>query len=479
MAGFDNDITYSKNADFSQSDNQVASESNGLFTNGDLWIGSTATNAGGTHINVGEITSSSLTVGYSTPNITINTPGGGNPIERVALQTGTTPIIPLAGTITFNGAVTAAGTNPVRTDGTGANTMALEVQTSQAIASSNATNIGLSAFNTTEFTVDANGFVSLNPIAIPAQVTNLGIAYSAGTFTVQGYNGTALSATNPARIWLQSRATPGRLTQYTVTANQTFTDGSAGQIDNMRWGVTINVDWANDCPFYLYAVTNDAENAIAFMITRIPNLTTSPAAASIGKAGAVVNVGQGDFFSLANITVTDYDTNPCICLGSFRMQFAGGTNSWTVQTLNTAGDGIGNFNENTTFTYPEGQNGAVVTHFVQDGSAPVWDTRVYTYMVTKTGFVSVALFYGDLSGDGATATLYRPTVPLFSGTTYNQLVGWYGTGAVNPVLLANSWTSPSYNMELKSNGGATSLRQQDVAGISVNAQFGLNFSYQV
>lgn len=97
--------------------------------------------------------------------------GGGSAIESVALQSGTTPIVPLAGQITFNGATVAAGTNPVRTDGTGAHTMALEVQISQAIASTNATNIGLSAFNSTYFTVDANGFVSLNGSGVGLTIT--------------------------------------------------------------------------------------------------------------------------------------------------------------------------------------------------------------------------------------------------------------------------------------------------------------------
>lgn len=87
--------------------------------------------------------------------------GGGQAIDSIAVQTGTSPVVPTAaGLVTFNGAVVAAGTNPVRTDGTGANTYALEVQISQAIASTNANNIGLAAFNSAHFTVDANGFVS-------------------------------------------------------------------------------------------------------------------------------------------------------------------------------------------------------------------------------------------------------------------------------------------------------------------------------
>jgi hypothetical protein len=75
MSGFDNDVVYAKNADFTQADNQNVSEANGLATNGQLWIGSTALNAGGTHINVGTLTSpdGSIAIGYSSPNVTLQT----------------------------------------------------------------------------------------------------------------------------------------------------------------------------------------------------------------------------------------------------------------------------------------------------------------------------------------------------------------------------------------------------------------------
>lgn len=89
--------------------------------------------------------------------------GGGLAVDSFAVQTGTSPVVPTgAGLVNFNGAVVAAGTNPVRTDGTGANTMALEVQISQAIAATDATKIGLAAFDSADFSVDANGFVSLS-----------------------------------------------------------------------------------------------------------------------------------------------------------------------------------------------------------------------------------------------------------------------------------------------------------------------------
>ena len=78
MAGFENDVVFAKNADFTELDNQAPVEANGLVTNGQMWIGSTAANAGGTHINVGNIVSpdGSLTIGYSSPSITAVVAGG-------------------------------------------------------------------------------------------------------------------------------------------------------------------------------------------------------------------------------------------------------------------------------------------------------------------------------------------------------------------------------------------------------------------
>lgn len=56
MAGFSNDTVYANNADFSTSGSGRGLAANGLIQNGQLWIGSTATNVGGTHVNVGVLT---------------------------------------------------------------------------------------------------------------------------------------------------------------------------------------------------------------------------------------------------------------------------------------------------------------------------------------------------------------------------------------------------------------------------------------
>lgn len=191
MAGFENDVVVAKNLNFDQDAPKphlgVINAAGKLpIGTGDTFptpeiLGGSITSPGGT-----------ITVGYSSPNITLDVAGGGMAIDSVLVQTGTSPVVPNgSGEVTFNGATVAAGANPVRTNGTAANTYALEVQISQAIASTNANNIGLAAFNSADFTVDANGFVSAAPIwtevtdaSVNAAVGNGYILNNAGLLTV-------------------------------------------------------------------------------------------------------------------------------------------------------------------------------------------------------------------------------------------------------------------------------------------------------
>lgn len=167
----DQTVTFTDNMSF-----DGTARGGAMSLNGQLWIGATASdraNNGG-HVRLGQLTSPSgtLTIGYSAPNITLDLAGGSVGIDSVAVQTGTSPVVPTgAGLITFNGAVVAAGTNPVRTDGTGANTYALEVQISQALAAADATKIGLSNFDSASFAVAATGFVTLSTTGVGKTIT--------------------------------------------------------------------------------------------------------------------------------------------------------------------------------------------------------------------------------------------------------------------------------------------------------------------
>jgi hypothetical protein len=169
MAGISN-ITGEESIIFADNASFDGTERGGkLTTNGQLWIGSTAS----PHVVKGRLTSplGTLSIGFSSPNITLDVTGGTTVVEKFAMQTGTTPIVPLAGIVTFSGAVVAAGANPIRTNGTAASTMTLQVQTSQAIAATDATKIGLSNFNSAQFSVDANGFVSTSATGIANTIT--------------------------------------------------------------------------------------------------------------------------------------------------------------------------------------------------------------------------------------------------------------------------------------------------------------------
>jgi len=73
VSGFDNDVVFGLNVDFSTAGALGGNAT--ILTDGQMLIGTTALNVGGTHINVGTITSpnSSIVVGFSTPNITLQT----------------------------------------------------------------------------------------------------------------------------------------------------------------------------------------------------------------------------------------------------------------------------------------------------------------------------------------------------------------------------------------------------------------------
>lgn len=89
MAGFDNDVVYGTNIDLSNSLGGTGGNAT-LLTNGQMLIASTALNAGGTHVNVGVLTSplATIAIGYSSPNITLDLIGGAKAIEHLTGDTG-------------------------------------------------------------------------------------------------------------------------------------------------------------------------------------------------------------------------------------------------------------------------------------------------------------------------------------------------------------------------------------------------------
>lgn len=171
MPGFDSDTVggggtlFATNVDFTGSSFTQGSPQ--VTANGQLLIGSAAV----PQIRVGTLTSplGTLSIGYSSPNITIDLAGGSTGVDSIAVDTttgaGTNPVLPTgAGLVTFTGGQYATGTFGTRVltiNSPAANTVDVEVQISSTNASSLVTKNGVSHFNSSDFSVDANGFVSI------------------------------------------------------------------------------------------------------------------------------------------------------------------------------------------------------------------------------------------------------------------------------------------------------------------------------
>jgi hypothetical protein len=148
------------------------------------------------------------------------------------------PLSPTAGNWNIFGGSVAAGSTPVATSGAGS-TLTVNVQRTQTTAISNAANVGLAAFNSAQFSVDPNGFVSLGGTSATTYTANTGTASPTGNnlnvlatvvvagttpFTSTGAGSTitytiqrsqAIAATNATNIGLAAFNSA----QFTVDAN--------------------------------------------------------------------------------------------------------------------------------------------------------------------------------------------------------------------------------------------------------------------
>ena len=290
---------------------------------------------------------------------------------------------------------------------------------------------------------------------------NIGFDLTAGVFSITGSDGTALSAANPGYVtmWRREATDAGELVTVTLTANQTFSDNASGgsTIAGNLFGLTDTVNYGNNLPFFVYAVLNDAETTVQFMISRANFALTSPISADIGMPSTPVADKQNDFFSFANITAADFEGNPAMPIGTIYMRkVAGAANDWTVQGLFASATGINwpgefyglNFGEN--FSVPTGQFGAATSTYINanGGTAPIFTTNSMFFSFTASNTVRLA-FYMDADGgtDGAGAVATQIAIP-YTGlvdTTPNSSIVGTGyltcpayTGLVGLELLGNT-----------------------------------------
>lgn len=344
--------------------------------------------------------------------------------------------------ISANGAAPAWATV---SDGEGIDTTPAANGLTIACEEASDTNKGVASFDENDFTVSSGDVTIAERVRYQVTVDggyveNLGITYTGNTLSVTGADA-ALSATNPGWVTMHDKSSPGLLQQYEVKANQGFIDDTgASEIIGNLFGMTTSVAVAVDVPFYIYAVTNDAETAVAFMCSRVPGLNTSPAVANIGDPSSAAADVQGAFFSFDDITEADYEQNPCICIGSFRMKMSA-ADDWTVTALDGQ-DGIGQFQERRTFTGMAGQFGADSGTFTlaNSGTCPDFTDNTQQYFIKRDGTVDVyTCMRADAGTDGAGAVIAQFAIP-FIGTNSFPTIGGYGGNPVEIIFAGGNQT---------------------------------------
>ncbi len=410
--------------------------------------GSNAAVAGANKFGVAQFDANQFTVtsGY------VQLSGGGMAVDSLKGDDGVAVGPDGSGIINVLGATVANATHAKalfsRNSAANTETWDIQLSTADTVAASTSAHAGICSFKTTDFNVDANGFVTSKGPVTPG-VTNLGITYNAGTgvFAVTAADGSALSATNIAYVTLGSNLSPGKQITLPITANQSFIDDNgASQIIGNTFGTTAAVAWASACPFFIYAVLKEDDTAIAFMISRQPSrLRTN--GSNIAKSGSAIASTQFDMFSLdSTITAANYDASICLRIGYMTMTKTA-LDDWTVQTLNVL-QGIGTFPADN-FDFPLHQNGAAVGSYfsssVGGNTLPTFTGASYLYRFDEIGNVYIR-FEADLcatSGIGAgILRLHVPTViadgntgsPPSSFSFVNGAGNYIQTQAVNNAL---------------------------------------------
>jgi hypothetical protein len=362
---------------------------------------------------------------------------------------------PTSGNWNILGASTAAGTTPVQTSGSGS-TLTVQVQKTQAIAATNATNVGLAAFDSAHFTVDANGFVTLSGTGSLETLTgNSGGAISptagnintlgTGSITISGSGSTLTTQlTGLTNHALQIGAGTATLTQLGA--------GTTGQV--LQTNTTADPTWSTatypsttTINQILYSSANNVVGGItaANNGTLISGTTGVPSWLANGTTGQILTATTGSppswaANSAANaiLTITGNSggaesplANNFNILGTGSITVAGSANTETVQLTGLTNHALQVGAGTATLTQlGAGTTGQVLqTNTTAD---PTWSTATYPSTATGTGKI--------LRADGTNWVATTATYPNTAGTSGNVLTS-DGTNWISSSTPSSAFTS--------------------------------------
>jgi len=390
--------------------------------------------------------------------------GSGSPILYVNLDTGISPIVPTANAITLTGGAVAAGTNPVRTDGTGVSIGKVEVQVTQALAATDITKVGLSNFNSTQFSVDANGFVSLAggggaPIETITGNTGGPESPAAGNFNILGTGSiTVAGSANTETVQLTN------LTNHAVqvgAGTATLTQLAVGSNGQVLLGAT-----AADPAF---GTLTSSDSSISF---------TTGANSIILQVAGGTTVGKtitGNSGGALSPTAGNWNT-----LGTGSITIAGAGSTLTTQLTGITNHALQVGAGTATLTQlGSGTTGQILQ--TNTAADPTWSTATYpsTTTINQILYSSAANTVGGITAANSALLVSSNTgVPAWSGTLTNgqMIIGSTGATPAAGTITSTGGTitvslgAGTLNLEVASGGFAwTNVTSTSATMVKENA----------
>lgn len=317
--------------------------------------------------------------------------------------------------------------------------------------------------DTTKLITPYTAYRTIVSRGLTVSTTNLGITTAGGLMTITAADQTALSASNYGTVQIPSKLFQGETNTYQITANQVLT---ISNLTNNLLGTTAGVAFANAIKLYFYAVQNDAEDGVIFMVSRIPSRVVSPTAANIGMPSTSVADSQGSFFAFSNVTAADYESNPCVLVGSFEATKSA-AEVWSLNTV-TRRVGIGKFWGAELRTYPTGQQGAAAGKYFRNngGTAPSVGTANYQYYLRPDGTCMILVNLGSTTvGAGAVnAQMVLPFEPAYDNVAgvHTDLFLAGATNCYYPII----HTGPYMEFK-KTSSGAFVLNTTNITNVAI------------
>lgn len=432
MAGFDNETVYFNNID----PRGVVPVEPQMVENGQLLIGDENGNPQVNTLTAG--TNISIINGPGSILISASGGGGGGGSTSLGVDAstapGTNPVVPDGGDIIdLTGVQVSSNTisTSIRTNSTQANQVRIEIQRSSTSGSADTARNGVSHYNSAQFTVDSNGFVS--------QAASVPLSFPTDS-------GTATPSSNMLNVVTLANdgiATSGSGNSVTITSANDLaaiealaTTGYAVRTGAETWALRTFQEGAG------IDLTNPAgtsgDTTIAVDVTELPTVATTyqadsgSATPSLNVLSVVGGTGGIDTSAAGSMVTINFDVTETSIATTYAADTGSATPSMnTINIVSAANDGIATSGSGSTITITSADDLAALealagTGFATRTGANTWANRTFIQgtgitisnpagiagdpTITATGDVAITF-----EADTGTATPVLNNIKIFGG----------------------------------------------------------------